>query len=216
MADSREVAAGLSAAMAAAGLTLTVLVECDTGLKRCGVQTPEDAAQLAREIDRLPGLSFGGLMTYPPRAQIGVTRDWLTAAAAAIRAMQLEVPVISVGGTPDMYRAHELSIVATVISRPTADRAIIDAGSKSFAADPMGLEGYGVIRELPEASLAQLSEEHGHIDLSRSRDKPAVGDRLTIIPNHACAVSNLHDRIHGITGDRLERIFEVKGRGRVQ
>jgi len=41
VADSREVAAGLSAAMAEAGLTLTVLVECDTGLKRCGVQTPE-------------------------------------------------------------------------------------------------------------------------------------------------------------------------------
>jgi D-serine deaminase-like pyridoxal phosphate-dependent protein len=247
VADSRDVAAGPSAAMAEAGLTLTVLVECDTGLKRCGVQTPEQAALLAREIDRLPGLAFGGLMTYPPRAQIGVTRHWLGDAVAAIRAMQLEVPVVSVGGTPDMYRAHEidvstehrpgtyiysdrymaahgvgtladcaLRIVATVVSRPTADRAIIDAGSKSFSADPMGLEGYGAVLEHPDADLAQLSEEHGHLDLSRCRDKPSIGDRLTIIPNHACAVSNLHDRIHGLQGDRLERIFEVKARGRVQ
>ena len=58
--------------------------------------------------------------------------------------------------------------------------------------------------------------EHGHLDLSRCRDKPRVGDRLTIIPNHACAVSNLHDRIHGLQGDRLERIFDVRARGRVQ
>jgi len=247
VADGSAVAAGLSAAMSEAGLTLKVLVECDTGAGRCGVQTPEQAGLLAREIDRLPGLAFGGLMTYPPRGQSSVTRRWLADAIAAIGALQLEVPVVSVGGTPDMYRAHEidvstehrpgtyiysdrymaahgvgtladcaLRIVATVVSRPTADRAIIDAGSKSFAADPMGLEGYGVIRELPEASLAQLSEEHGHIDLSRSRDMPTVGDRLTIIPNHACAVSNLHDRIHGLQGDRLERIFEVRARGRVQ
>jgi len=247
VADSREVAAGLSAAMAEAGLALTVLVECDTGAKRCGVQTPDEAALLARAIDRLPGLAFGGLMTYPPKAQIEITRRWLAEAVAAIRAMQLEVPAVSVGGTPDMYRAHEidlstehrpgtyiysdrymaahgvgtladcaLRIVATVVSRPTADRAIIDAGSKSFSSDPMGLEGYGAILEHPEAALAQLSEEHGHLDLSRCRDKPRVGDRLTIIPNHACAVSNLHDRVHGVTGDRLERIFEVKARGRVQ
>ena len=186
-------------------------------------------------------------MTYPPKGQIDVTRRWLADAVAAIRAMQLEVPVISTGGTPEMYRAHEiglstehrpgtyiysdrymaahgvgtladcaLRIVATVVSRPTADRAIIDAGSKSFSSDPMGLEGYGAILEHPEAALAQLSEEHGHLDLSRCRDKPKVGDRLTIIPNHACAVSNLHDRVHGITGDRLERTFEVKARGRVQ
>ncbi len=109
-----------------------------------------------------------------------------------------------------------LRIVATVVSRPTADRAIIDAGSKSFSSDPMGLAGHGAILEHPEAALAQLSEEHGHLDLSRCRDKPRVGDRLTIIPNHACAVSNLHDRVHGVTGDRLERTFEVKARGRVQ
>jgi D-serine deaminase-like pyridoxal phosphate-dependent protein len=247
VADSSAVAAGLSAAMSEAGLTLKVLVECDTGAGRCGVQTPEQAGLLAREIDRLPGLAFGGLMTYPPRGQSGVTRRWLAEAIAAIRALQLEVPVVSVGGTPDMYRAHEidvstehrpgtyiysdrymaahgvgtladcaLRIVATVVSRPTADRAIIDAGSKSFSSDPMGLEGHGAILELPDASLAQLSEEHGHIDLSRCRAKPAVGDRLTIIPNHACAVSNLHDRIHGLQGDRLERIFEVRARGRVQ
>src|SRR5688572_9997011 len=62
-ADSAFVARGLSDAAQRAGLTLTVLVECDTGLGRCGVQNPDEAADLARLISQLPGLHFGGLMT---------------------------------------------------------------------------------------------------------------------------------------------------------
>src|SRR5574341_353856 len=64
-ADSAYVVYGLSSAAQRAGLTLTVLVECDTGLHRCGVQSPEQAAQLARLIHSSSHLHFGGLMTYP-------------------------------------------------------------------------------------------------------------------------------------------------------
>jgi len=62
-ADSAYVINGLSTAAEFANLTLTVLVECDTGLHRCGVQTPQEAAQLARLISASPNLHFGGLMT---------------------------------------------------------------------------------------------------------------------------------------------------------
>jgi D-serine deaminase-like pyridoxal phosphate-dependent protein len=48
---------------------LKVLVECDTGALRCGVVTPEEACSLAKEIEKMPGLRFGGLMTYPPISQ---------------------------------------------------------------------------------------------------------------------------------------------------
>src|SRR5687768_6738819 len=58
--DSGVVARGLSAAAEGAGLTLTVLVECDTGAQRCGVQSPAEAAELAHHIAGLPGLRFGG------------------------------------------------------------------------------------------------------------------------------------------------------------
>ncbi|MBV8474509.1 MAG: alanine racemase, partial [Hyphomicrobiales bacterium] len=65
VADSTMVTDGLSAAFAAAA-PLTVLVECNVGADRCGVGTPEEAAELARRIATSPGLTFGGLMTYPP------------------------------------------------------------------------------------------------------------------------------------------------------
>ena len=70
-ADSAAVVAGLGNAMAGTGLELTVLVECDTGMGRCGVQTPAEAVELALLITRTPGLRFGGLMTYPSSPEIG-------------------------------------------------------------------------------------------------------------------------------------------------
>ena len=59
------VARGLSQGAVAAGVELGFLVECDTGLRRNGVQRPEDALPLALLVDSLPGLRFDGLMTYP-------------------------------------------------------------------------------------------------------------------------------------------------------
>src|SRR5215211_3613287 len=64
-ADSAFTVRGLSNAAGQAGLVLTVLIECDTGLHRCGVQSPQEAAELALLIGSLPNLHFGGLMTFP-------------------------------------------------------------------------------------------------------------------------------------------------------
>ena len=71
-ADSAYVIRGLSDAAQRAELTLTVLIECDTGAHRCGVQSPQEAAELARLIDQLPNLHFGGLMTYPTSEQTDI------------------------------------------------------------------------------------------------------------------------------------------------
>ena len=63
--DSAAVAEGLGRAGEMAGRRIGVLVECDTGARRNGVQTPAAAAELARQVDATPGLAYGGLMTYP-------------------------------------------------------------------------------------------------------------------------------------------------------
>ena len=65
VADKAEVVQGLGQAFEGTTRPLTVLVECDTGAKRCGVQTPNVAVELAKEISKMSGLVFGGLMTYP-------------------------------------------------------------------------------------------------------------------------------------------------------
>ena len=109
-----------------------------------------------------------------------------------------------------------LTVISTVVSRAGSERGILDAGSKTLSSDTLGLEGYGLITEYPQLVLAKFSEEHGHVDCSASNARPRIGERVTIIPNHACAVTNLHDRVYGVRGDRVERVFAVAARGRVQ
>jgi D-serine deaminase-like pyridoxal phosphate-dependent protein len=109
-----------------------------------------------------------------------------------------------------------IRIVTTVVSRPTDGRAIIDAGSKTLSSDPMGLEGHGYVLEYPKAALLAMSEEHGCLDVTECNARPAIGERVTLIPNHACAVSNLHDTVYGVRGNRVERAFAVAARGKVQ
>ena len=244
--DNAVVASELDAAMREAGLVLPVLIECDTGGERCGVQTPEEAVELAKLVAALKGVRLKGLMTYPARGQTAATAAWLDEAVALLEAAGIEPAVVSTGGTPDLYRAHEVTaasehrpgtyiyhdrdqartslgleacamrILATVVSRPTDGRAILDAGSKTLSSDALGLDGFGLITEYPQAVLAKFSEEHGHVDCSASNARPRIGERVTIIPNHACAVTNLHDVVYGVRGDRVERVFKVEARGRVQ
>jgi D-serine deaminase-like pyridoxal phosphate-dependent protein len=240
-ADSAPVVAGLSAAMAAVGLELPVLVECDTGGGRCGAQSPAEAAALALAIARAPGLRFGGLMTYPVGRD---TEAFLAEARRLIAAGGLPVERVSGGGTPLMWRAHEapslteyragtyvygdryilkagamaleqcaLTVLATVVSRPTAERGILDSGSKTLSSDLLGLEGYGALLEYPEARIVSLSEEHGTVDFSACPRAPEVGERVTVIPNHCCVVSNLFDEIVGVRAGELEVVWPVAARG---
>jgi D-serine deaminase-like pyridoxal phosphate-dependent protein len=247
VADSEAVARGLSGTFSDAALPLSVLVECDTGQHRCGVQTPEQAAALARIIDDLPGLRFGGLMTYPAKHDHANVDQFLKRTIALCGQQDIDVPVVSNGGTPGMSNAHlvssatehrsgtyiyndrslvegqncsledcALAVVATVVSRPTDDRMIIDAGSKVLTSDTMGLDGYGYILEYPLAIIGALHEEHGIVDMSNcSGSSPKVGDVVHIIPNHACVVSNLFDLVFLKHADGTIEAAEVACRGQV-
>ncbi|SHF10770.1 D-serine deaminase, pyridoxal phosphate-dependent [Kaistia soli DSM 19436] len=245
-ADSLATIEGYARAFANATAPLRVLVECDTGMGRCGVQTPDEALALAQAIDASPGLVFEGLMTYPPAGAPAAARAVLAAMAGALRDAGLPPTMISTGGTPDLWAAHEtriateyrpgtyiyldryqvakgvgtlddcaLTVLTTVVSRPTPDRAVIDAGSKALTSDLLGLSGHGLVMGYPDAVITGLSEEHGTIDLSASERKPAIGERLRIVPNHACPVSNLFDRVHLVSGEHVSATETVAARGRV-
>ena len=242
--DNETVARGLSEAMREAGLELAILIECDTGGQRCGVQEPEEAAALARLVDSLPALRFRGLMTYPAKGGTAATAAWLDAARDLLARSGLEPQIVSTGGTPDLYAAHEvrsatehrpgtyiysdryqaanglgtledcaLRVLTTVVSHPTGKRLILDAGSKTISSDTQGMEGFGHVLEYPQLVIARLSEEHGHVDATAANARPGIGERVTLIPNHACVVSNLHDVVYGVRGDRVERTFQVAARG---
>jgi D-serine deaminase-like pyridoxal phosphate-dependent protein len=244
--------AQLSAAAAAAGVTVRCYVEVDVGMARCGVAGGAAALALARLVDGSPGLVFGGLQTYEGHLQnltpfderASRTEHDLRKALAArdtVAAGGLAVAQVSGGGTgthlvtgrlPWMtelqcgsyatmdaqYRAvggadfeNALTVLATVISRPRADRAVLDAGLKAvtpeFGAPTVLVDG---------ASWLEFSEEHGEIALSGAARDLRVGDKIELIPRHGCTTVNLYDRFHVMSDGRLVDVWAVAGRGRSQ
>ncbi len=112
-----------------------------------------------------------------------------------------------------------LRILATVVSRPSADRAVIDAGSKTLAMDrSLAHPGHGYVVGHPRAEIARLSEEHGVVLLPEGEDRDAfrVGDRVEIIPNHVCPTVNLQDQLFLLRDGRLADVWDVAARGKVR
>ncbi len=108
-----------------------------------------------------------------------------------------------------------MSVLATVVSAPARDRAVLDAGSKTLSSDGLRPEagGFGAIVGT-DSTITRLSEEHGVVGIAEA-DAFVVGQRVRVIPNHSCVVSNLHDQVHAVRGDRVEATWRVAARGRV-
>ena len=123
-----------------------------------------------------------------------------------------------------------LSVLATVVSAPAADRVVLDCGSKTLAADGArgfaGTTGHGaVFREVaaapgqsPDAHLIveRLSEEHATVRVTAGARPLRPGDRVRVVPNHACVVSNLVDTVWLVDGDDVAGMLAVAARGRIQ
>ena len=109
-----------------------------------------------------------------------------------------------------------MTILATVVSVPARDRVCLDAGSKTLSQDTLRprANGHGLILGT-SSRLQSLSEEHGVARIEEG-DSFRVGDRVRILPNHACVVSNLHDRLYGVRAGRVETEFRITARGRVE
>jgi D-serine deaminase-like pyridoxal phosphate-dependent protein len=107
-ADNPVTIGGLPDAARIAGRDLPVTVECDTGRKRAGVETPGEAIALARMIAGTPGLAFAGLVLYPPDGAMGASQAFLDEVREGLRAEGLEPRIVSTGGTPNLAGLTEI------------------------------------------------------------------------------------------------------------
>ncbi len=109
-------------------------------------------------------------------------------------------------------------IVATVVARPTAERIVVDAGSKVLTSDRMLVPDppptFGAVWGHDDWAIARLSEEHGVIELPASAEAK-VGDRVVIVPNHVCPTINLTDFVTVVEAGRVTGRWPVAARGRV-
>ena len=117
-----------------------------------------------------------------------------------------------------------MTVLATVVSKPAADRVILDCGSKTLTTDPArGFTapiGYGGVLSddgtTIDESLAieRLSEEHATVRVD-GRTPLQPGDRVRVLPNHACVVANMVDNVLLVEGDRVIDKVPVAARGKI-
>lgn len=103
-----------------------------------------------------------------------------------------------------------LSLLTTVISRPTKDRIIVDAGLKAITSE----FGNPEVKEIKGVELHSLSEEHGILRSTNPEEKLKVGDKIELYPSHCCTTVNLHDLVYGVRKGELESIWRIEGRGK--
>ncbi len=112
-------------------------------------------------------------------------------------------------------------VLVTVVAHPTAERFVLDAGTKAFTSDGADgaggapFPGRGVVVGRPELRLDFMNEEHtvGH---RTGRDDVRIGERLEVIPLHVCSTVNLFDEAVGVRAGAVERTFAIAGRGRMR
>ena len=111
-----------------------------------------------------------------------------------------------------------LTVLATVVSKPGRDRVIFDSGSKTLTNDGargfMPTPGFGAVIGHDNLLIERLSEEHATVRVLKGSTALEPGDRVRIIPNHSCVVSNLVDQAWLVDGDAVEPL-PIAARGRI-
>lgn len=109
-----------------------------------------------------------------------------------------------------------LLVVVTVVDKPTADLALIDAGSKTFSSDRAPDTGlFAIAADGRDLSVSRLSEEHGFVT-GEAVANLSVGERIAFIPTHVCPVVNLADEVRVLDNDGSVYTWKVEARGAVQ
>jgi D-serine deaminase-like pyridoxal phosphate-dependent protein len=172
-------------------------------------------------------------------------------AAKLIRNEKIPVDVISIGATPslllgdilpgiteirpgtyilmDAAQGHAIqdysrcaaAVLATVTSKPTPDRVVVDAGVKALTSfvRTKGIcitPGYGLVKGFNDLRLARLYDEHGIILDSEASRRLKLGGKIQIIPNHICPTCSLYDAMYIMDGENVIAEYPVLCRGKSQ
>ena len=167
----------------------------------------ETAAALADEGVETPALSVGTTPTIaPPRTRRRGNRD----PARELRLLRRNAGDAGRGAS----ERCALSVLTTVVARPSPHRLILDAGSKALAAEKLSPRsaGYGFVVDHPELVVSRLYEEHAIVTGAEPSLIP-VGERLAIVPNHACTCVNLHERMLVVEDGELADVWAIDARG---
>lgn len=107
---------------------------------------------------------------------------------------------------------YALTVLATVVSRPALDRAVLDSGRKTLHPDLQ----MPLVKDHADARPLQLSAEHCQLELGPESRDLRIGDKLELIVGYADFTTVLHDHFYGFRSDVLQCVWPIAGRGKLQ
>lgn len=242
--DSHEVVAGISCAARDEGVQVPLVVEIDSGGHRAGVSGADQVTRLAQDIADKPELCFEGVMCYPTTEYVipilQESRERLESAGLSPRivsgggtgrhSLAAEAGLTEHRSGTYVYNdmtcvrhGHAtieqcaMQVLVTVVSTASEGWTTVDGGSKTFTNDALQSDGRnGFVLEYPDIHLERMNEEHGMLRTEGSSARPKVGEKVRIIPNHACGTTNLHDYVVAHRSGRVESILPIAARGTIR
>lgn len=177
--------------------------------KRKAIETAVSQFTVSAEMCRAVGIpvkivSCGGTGTY-----------WITSKLPGVTEVQAGGGIFcDVHYRKDFGVMHEyaLTVLSTVISRPTPTRIICDAGWKSMSEYPARPEPL----DLGEIKTLKFGSEHTIIELTRTSSVPRVAEKVEFVPGWSDTTICLHDYLYGVRDGRLDQIWPIWGRGKTQ
>jgi len=172
-------------------------------------------------------------------------------AANLVRDLGTNIDTVSIGATPSLMHSEVLpgiseirpgtyifmdvgqgtaiadyshcaaTILASVISLPTAERIVLDTGAKALTLQTRSegictTRGYGLVKNSANVRLSGMFDEHGLIYDAALRAELKIGDKLEIIPNHICPVCNLYDSAYAVSQGNVSGDLQIAARGKTR
>lgn len=123
--------------------------------------------------------------------------------------------MVLAGDPTDELNAVALVVAATVVSHGARGGFLVDAGAKILGKDVAPyVTGHGAVLGYPHAILARVNDHHGVGEVPAGTPRPAIGDVVWIVPNHACPVVNLVDELTVVLDGQIVDRWRVDARGR--
>lgn len=213
-------------------VTLAKQIAQSPGLRFAGLQAYQGAAQHVREHAKRKEMSQAAVEKTRRTVELlrgqGLTCELISGAGTGTYAFEAASGVyteiqagsyifmdadyaknLRADGTPGGDFEHSLFVYATVMSRPTKDRAVLDAGHKALSVDA----GMPWVADMPDVEYIRAADEHGKLTLKDPARSLRVGDKVRLIPGHCDPTVNLHDWYVGIRNDRVEALWPIAARG---
>lgn len=180
-----------------------------------------------------------------------ISQERTLRAANLIRDLGIEIDTVSIGATPSLlhtgiiqgiteirpgtyifmdagqgsgindYSKCAATVLTTVISKPTEERVVLDAGAKALTSQNRSegicaTSGYGLVKNTNNIRLSGVFDEHGLIYDKYFRNFIQIGDKIEVIPNHICPTCNLYDKAYLVSKGQVLKEIPILCRGKSQ